>query len=133
MPDKSAESLPERPRRGRGFGGSLIGMPSRLPEDDDEPEAPAPAAIPDRTLAEPEPAPEPAAPPRRPATKRATAPRGRRRESAPQTVRLSGPASSALWDGYLAAKEEDPFLTYVDYASGIVTDGLARDARRRSR
>ena len=48
-------------------------------------------------------------------------------------MRLSDEAGAALWEGYVRAKQEDPFLAYVDYASAVVTDGLDRERRRRGR
>lgn len=51
----------------------------------------------------------------------------------PTTVRLSDRAGAALWEAFVEAKRDDPFLTYVEYASAVVTDGLDRAQRRRSR
>jgi hypothetical protein len=38
---------------------------------------------------------------------------------------LSERASEALWAAFVEAKNADPFLSYRQYASRIVQDGLA--------
>jgi len=63
------------------------------------------------------PDPEHSPPPPRPA--------GRGRKTPPSTVRLHEEASAALWEAFVRAKQEDPFLTYTAFASGVVEAGLA--------
>lgn len=149
--------MPPSERRRSSFGGagSLLGPVKPIPDDDPpeqpapapaaepEPEQTVPAPAPEQRAAPPEPEPgpeqraaEPAPEPSRRAN-RGGRPMARRRrgkdDEAPTTVRLSDRAGAALWEAFVEAKREDPFLTYVEYASGIVEGGLDRERRRRNR
>ena len=101
------------PSKDRRFGGSLLGPPERLP-DDDAPEVPEGVV-------------EPAA---GGPSAAAASPRGR--QGPPSTLRVNEAAGKALWDGYLAAKAEDPFLSFRSYTSQIVLLGRAAEDRRTS-
>jgi hypothetical protein len=86
------------------------------PELEAEPEIadPVPAVV-------SEPTPEPAAQ------------RGTGGRKAPSTIRLDDRAGNPLYDAFLGAKQQDPFLSYRQFASGIVLDGLAAHRRRQKR
>lgn len=121
-----------------GFGGTLLGTPQPLPDEDD---APAPVQAPQPPVAAVE-APEEArttelerapAPRSRPAARPKAAPAPSEAQprlpvakSAPGTLRLNDVAGPALWAAYLEAKASDPFLSYRQFASNIVMAGLGR-------
>lgn len=127
------------------FGGQLLTVPTPLPDDDESKpveksvstieELPPPAKS-----TEPEPAAEEPAPPSEltsavsdehavPETRSARP----SRERAPGTIRLDDKAGQALWGAYLEAKIQDPFLSYRQFASRVVLDGLATHHRRQKR
>lgn len=144
-------------RRGSGFGGSLLNVPQALPEDDETPEpepTPKPASVPSLVPAavspvsepEPEPAPQERLDARVGSIKTGEDDLGVRARDViraevreeparkpPGTIRLNDPAGQALWQAYLEAKTADPFLSYRQFASTVVLDGLAADKKRRGR
>ena len=149
--------MPAR-KRGGSFGGNLLQVPTPLP--DDEPETVEPSAsqhVGDVVVLAPEPnspaveEPEPEDLPERvvddvpqapskiadrPASKRrGSAAAGDRaaRDKPPATIRLDDRAAPSLWDAFVDAKRVDPFLSYRQFASGVVLDGLAVHRRRQSR
>lgn len=154
--------MPPR-KRGGTFSGSLLDVPTPLPDEDDrvgeEPSEPSspPAAVlaPEPPPQAPEPpAPEPAAGApdvqpepdaaasdetagRQPGSRRSrgsgAATSGASRERPPATIRLDDRAAPQLWDTYVEAKQADPFLSYRQFASGVVLDGLAAHRRRQQR
>lgn len=101
-----------RPRRGNFT--SLLSVPTPLPDDDQ---------------------PEPQAPPEPPAAAERAAPQPARspRAHPPSTIRLAAQAGQQLWQAYLEAKHANPFLSYRQFASGVVLDGLAAHRRRQQR
>lgn len=127
---------------GKNRFGSLLGPVEPLPDEEPPPSRPptteplaaapapaveeaAPPAPPTPRAAEPEPEPEPPAPP-------APAPE-RRRERPPTTLRVNKAAAAALWDAFLEAKTADPFLSFAQFTSGVVLDGLQRAEQRAKR
>jgi hypothetical protein len=99
--------------------------PSSSPQVEDEPATPPPAL----TVA-PDPDPEPD----RPAVDSPPAvDKGRGDKKPPSTIRLDDRAGHPLFDAFLEAKRQDPFLSYRQFASGIVLDGLAAHRRRQKR
>jgi len=62
-----------------------------------------------------------------------SAPNRPTRERPPSTIRLDDRAGRELWDAYVKAKTQDPFLSYRQFASGVVLDGLATHRRREKR
>ncbi len=54
-------------------------------------------------------------------------------KQAPGTIRLNEQAGRSLWESYLEAKTDDPFLSYRQFASAVVLDGLASRQRRHKR
>lgn len=150
--------MPPNRRRGGGFGGSLLATPKPLPEDEPttaeegpadppvaltvapaatEPEQPAVASA---VTAAPEPEVEPAALDPEPApvavddpAPEAATQRGRGDKKPPSTIRLDDRAGHPLFDAFLVAKQQDPFLSYRQFASGIVLNGLAAHHRRQKR
>jgi hypothetical protein len=52
---------------------------------------------------------------------------------APGTIRLNEHAGATLWEAYLDAKAIDPFLSYRQFASSVVLDGIAAQQRRKKR
>jgi len=143
-----------RPQRKTGFRGSLLAVPEPLPDDESDDEvistdpAPAPGQMPTRQL-EPEPtsepdrvsaAPEPQLPGGPTSIEDDSEPPLEQPESTPAkdkrppgTLRLNDLAAPQLWDAYLEDKTADPFLSYRQFASRIVLDGLAVRSRRQSR
>jgi hypothetical protein len=135
-----------RTQRRTAFSGSLLAVPEPLPDDEPtqvsssrqalaavpEPEPPsdkAPTAMPaegeePNSVPTTKEAPSPPEP-NQPATAK--------RDRPPETVRLDKRASAELWDVYIKAKKADPFLSYRQFASGVVLDGLAAHRRRQSR
>ena len=114
-----AKSRPGRPT----FGGKLLAVPTPLPDDPDD-EAPPPQ---DSAPAAEEPLPaQPTEPTPAPNHASAASPSPRRptRERPPGTIRLDDRAGQALWDAYVEAKTQDPFLSYRQFASQIILDGL---------
>ena len=100
------------PPRDRRFGGSLLGPPDRLPEDD-------PPDVAAKPVVEPSAGEQSAA---------AASPRGR--QGPPATLRVNETAGTSLWEGYLAAKALDPFLSFRSYTSQIVLLGRAAEDRK---
>ena len=58
---------------------------------------------------------------------------GRGRQGPPQTLRVDDSAGAELWDAFLEEKNVDPFLSYRQFASRVVTEGLRAEARRKQR
>jgi hypothetical protein len=139
--------VPPRSRTARGttFSGNLLAVPTPLPDDDEqEPvgerdpanEAPRPLreALPTQeseTAAEDWPA--AAEDPIPDGAGGQTAQIRPGRDRAPGTLRIDGRAGEPLWQAYIEAKSLDPFLSYRQFASGIVLDGLAVHKRRQKR
>lgn len=122
------------PGKARFGSGSLLGPVTPIPDDDDPqtPSRPSRRSLP----VEPEPpasSPAPAAAHAPPAAQRTTAqaPPAESRRNPPATLRLNDIAGSALWDAFLIAKAGDPFLSYRQFASHVVLNGLGRAARGR--
>jgi hypothetical protein len=139
--------VPPRSRTARGatFSGNLLAVPTPLPDDDEqEPVGErAPANEAPRPLQEALPAQESeTAAEDRPAATEDPTPDGAGgqtvqirpgRDRAPGTLRIDGRAGEPLWQAYIEAKSVDPFLSYRQFASGIVLDGLAVHKRRQKR
>ncbi len=98
------------PGRARFSGGSLLGAVEPLPDVDPEPVEQGPAL-------QPVPA--------------ADTVRGR--QGPPSTLRITDAAGEALWAAYLVAKTADPFLSFRQFASAVVLDGLGRATQREKR
>jgi hypothetical protein len=129
----------ERKRASFG-GGSLLGPVKPIPDDD------VPTAEPDPTpptVSEPEEEQPSVVPARAPQIDAERAERVRRRggrpmarrrrgieDEGPATIRLDEGAKAALWESFVRAKQQDPFLTYTEHASAIVMDGIDRERRR---
>lgn len=118
-------------RRRSSFGGSLIGRPQPLPDDD-------PAGPPAETAPRPSedpPAPEQQRSEARPhAAKAPTQAQGAAsKPPVARTVRLNDQVAGQLWEAFDRAKRDDPYLTRTAFNSAIVADGLAREAARRRR
>jgi hypothetical protein len=144
-PDRGPKpSAPQsRTARGASFSGNLLAVPTPLPDNDEqepvgEKESAAEAPGPLREgLTSPEPAVED-----RPASVKdpdteagggiATQSRPNR-DRAPGTIRIDSRAGEPLWEAYIEAKTLDPFLSYRQFASGVVLDGLATHRRRQKR
>ncbi|MGH7745241.1 MAG: hypothetical protein ACREQ5_10655 [Candidatus Dormibacteria bacterium] len=134
--------MPPKNRSGRSaFGGKLLAVPTPLPDDDEE-SASAAEEVPPTKPTEPPPAPEsasvllepaPASLQRPPDEANAASPRRPSRERAPGTIRLDDRSGQALWEAYIEAKVQDPFLSYRQFASRVVHDGLAVHRRRQKR
>ena len=139
--------MPPKSRTGRHtFGGNLLAVPTPQPDDDaplSEDTTPvgeerSPVQRVDQT-----PVPEPVTPrpqptttsPPTPDSARPTSPTPNRpvREHPPSTIRLDDRAGRELWDAYVKAKTQDPFLSYRQFSSGVVLDGLATQRRREKR
>jgi hypothetical protein len=127
------------PGKSRGFGGNLLGGTVRPIPDDDEP-TPAPTTTPEPAPAPPAqaeatqqaaPAPRPRAVPDPEPEPTPVSESSRARKGPPATIRLNGTAGEALWQAYLEAKARDHFLSYRQFASDVVMDGLIRQKRRR--
>ena len=138
--------MPPKNRSGRpAFGGKLLAVPTPLPDDDEaqpvEESAPAIEELPLTTPTEPPPAPdlapvlpEPVLGSLHPDEINAARPSHRpSRERAPGTIRLDDRSGHALWEAYVGAKVQDPFLSYRQFASRVVLDGLAVHRRREKR
>jgi hypothetical protein len=97
--------------------------PPPSPQVEDEPATPAPAL----TVA-PDPDPDPPAVDKSPPVDT-----GRGDKKPPSTIRIDDKAGHPLFDAFLEAKRQDPFLSYRRFASGIVLDGLAVHRRRQKR
>ncbi|MCA1694816.1 MAG: hypothetical protein LC749_08830 [Actinobacteria bacterium] len=140
--------------RGNKFGGALLaGVPQPLADDEEEqivasraPEATQAASAPAEPAMEEQHQreddavivdirdEEPASATEQPedANPRPTA-RPKAEKQAPGTIRLNEQAGRSLWDSYLEAKTDDPFLSYRQFASAVVLDGLASRQRRHRR
>jgi len=55
------------------------------------------------------------------------------RERPPGTIRLDDRAGQALWEAYVHVKTQDPFLSYRQFSSQIILDGLTAHRRRQQR
>ena len=120
-----AKSRPGRPT----FGGKLLAVPTPLPDDEAPPlqgSASAAEEPPPAPPTEPTPAPDHA-------SAAGPSPRRPTRERPPGTIRLDDRAGQALWDAYVEAKTQDPFLSYRQFASQIILDGLTAHRRRHKR
>jgi hypothetical protein len=143
--------VPAKSRRGGAFGGSLLAVPTPLPDDEaasppaaDEPAAEPVDAAPPVTEApqvEDEPVPPTltvapdSEPDPEPPVINSSPPvnTGRGDKKPPSTIRLDDKAGHPLFDAFLEAKRLDPFLSYRQFASGIVLDGLTAHRRRQKR
>jgi hypothetical protein len=133
-----------RSNRGGAFGGSLLAIPTPLSDDEPIPSAKEPAAeqapdaaprVPDGLAVVPQPSPdlEPKAKKEDDAQSASAewgSAAGRR---PPSTIRLDDKAGHQLFDAFVEAKRQDPFLSYRQFASGIVLDGLTLHNRRQKR
>jgi hypothetical protein len=122
----------------RGFGSLLNGPPQPLP-DDDNPVVSTDRAAPDPKSERPEQRAEvidlrdekPASSePQQVAA--ASAHALKQEKQAPGTIRLNEQASSELWRAYVEAKAADPFLSYRQFASTVVLEGLRAHKYRRT-
>ena len=126
------------------FGGSLLSVPAPLP--DDEPPGPAhvaeesaPVTVSPSVAPDAPPETLPPEPPPSGATSPAVGERPNvhparpSRERPPGTIRLGDQAARQLWEAYIETKQADPFLSYRQFASGVVLDGLALYRRRQKR
>lgn len=114
--------MPAKSRPGRpAFGGKLLAVPTPLPDDETPPPQGSASAAEEPPPAQP-PEPTPAPSPRRPT-----------RERPPGTIRLDDRAGQALWEAYVQTKTQDPFLSYRQFASQIILDGLTAHRRRHKR
>lgn len=126
------------PGKSRFSGGSLLGPVAPLPDDDDETQESPPSA-PESGVVEEAPAepvvtaPEPQAPPVPAPAAVDAAVTERGRKGPPGTLRVNDNASTALWAAYLEAKTADPFLSFRQFTSGVVMDGLNHARRRAAR
>lgn len=147
-----------RSKRGGSFGGNLLVVPEPLPDDEpaevtkqaaEEEQAPSeaevatretvgempghvvPAELGPEAVIEVTELPEPVTP------SDAEAVTGERVEGSkrrpPSTIRLDNKAGHPLFDAFLEAKQRDPFLSYRQFASGIVLDGLEAHQLRQER
>ena len=133
-----------RSNRGGAFGGSLLAVPNPLPDDDLIPpaeESPTqqefesdttvPASLTPAHL--PSPALEPTAQEEddaHPVSALRGSAVGRR---PPSTIRIDDKAGLQLFEAFVEAKRQDPFLSYRQFASSIVLDGLNVHHRRQKR
>ncbi len=140
---------PNTRRRGGGFGGNLLAVPTPLPDDEptsgDKPAGEQPEPVSGSPVPETQPPILPSAQPKPPVAvvvpqvqqeceTRAPAHEGSpARRRPPSTIRLDDKAGHPLFDAYVEAKRLDPFLSYRQFASGIVLDGLAAHRRRQKR
>ncbi len=116
-------------RRGGAFGGgSLLGVPQALPDDDNEQSQPEERPVLPEPVEEPATtaAPVVAQPEAEPASSSA-------RKGPPTTYRLNDPASVAVWEAFNVAKTADPFLSLRQFTSDVVREGLASRERRTKR
>ena len=131
-----------RSNRGGAFGGSLLAVPTPLPDDEVIPLAAESAEhAPDVGPRDPESL-AIALPQRSPALE-AQVEDDAQFESAvrgsaagrrpPSTIRLDERAGHPLFDAFVEAKRQDPFLSYRQFASGVVLDGLTLHRRRQNR
>jgi hypothetical protein len=51
----------------------------------------------------------------------------------PSTIRIDDKAGHQLFEAFVEAKRQDPFLSYRQFASSIVLDGLNMHHRRQKR
>jgi hypothetical protein len=133
-----------RSNRGGAFGGSLLAVPNPLPDDDliapaeespTEPEFDTDTTVPASLAAAHSPSPdlEPKAQEEDDAhavsALRGSA-IGRR---PPSTIRIDDKAGHQLFEAFVEAKRQDPFLSYRQFASSVVLDGLNVHHRRQKR
>lgn len=118
-------------KRGGAISG-LLSVPQPLPDDEDEPQPPDELPA---TQTAPQQSPvvrsqEPTAPTAEVpgAASPSASPKG-----PPGTIRLNETAGRLLWEAFVEAKTEDPFLSYRQFASQVVRDGLAVRERRQRR
>ena len=134
-----------RSNRGGAFGGSLLAVPNPLPGDDLIPPAEdslterefdtdttVPASLaagqsPSPTLESPEAQEEGDA---HPVSALRGSAVGRR---PPSTIRIDDKAGHQLFEAFVEAKRQDPFLSYRQFASSIVLDGLNVHQHRQKR
>lgn len=131
--------------RGGAFGGSLLAIPTPLPDDEPIPSAEESAAeqAPDAAPGVPEglavvrPQPSPDLEPKAQKEDDALSASAEWGSAAgrrpPSTIRLDDKAGHPLFDAFVEAKRQDPFLSYRQFASGIVLDGLTLHNRRQKR
>ena len=133
-----------RSNRGGAFGGSLLAVPNPLPDDDliapaeespTEPEFDTDTTVPASLAAahSPSPALEPKAQEEddaHPVSALRGSAVGRR---PPSTIRIDDKAGRRLFEAFVEAKRQDPFLSYRQFASSIVLDGLNVHQRRQKR
>jgi len=146
LPTKDSIVPPSRrSNRGGAFGGSLLAVPNPLPDDDVIPPT-------EESLTEQEfdtdttvPASLAAGHSQSPALENPKAqeeddayPVSALRGSAvgrrpPSTIRIDDKAGYQLFEAFVEAKRQDPFLSYRQFASSIVLDGLNVHQRRQKR
>ena len=131
-----------RSNRGGAFGGSLLAVPTPLSDDDplspteespteqsSETDTTVPASL-AAARSQPSPVLEPEAPEEDDAHS-VSAVRGSAAERRPpSTIRIDDKAGHQLFEAFVDAKRLDPFLSYRQFASGIVLDGLNVHHRR---
>jgi hypothetical protein len=120
----------------RGFGSLLNGPPQPLPDDDTPVASTENRAAPDPESERPDRSAEvidlrdekPASPePQQVTAAPAHAPK--QGKQAPGTIRLNEQAGGELWRAYVEVKAADPFLSYRQFASTVVLDGLRAHKR----
>lgn len=114
------------PGKARFGQGSMLGLGPVAPLPDDDEDVPVPQAPP----AAPEPQAEP---PAAPVAAVDAAASERARKGPPSTLRVNDTAGAALWEAFLVAKSQDPFLSFRQFTSHVVMDGLDRAAKRAAR
>lgn len=114
------------PGKTRFGSGSLIGPVPPLPDEEEEPSPPL--SLPTPADQGPDPTSgQPATATAQQAARTPPAEPGRSgRSGPPATLRLNEQAGAALWDAFVAAKQADPFLSYRQFASAVVLQGLHR-------
>ena len=144
LPTKDSIVPPSRrSNRGGAFGGSLLAVPNPLPDDDLIPpaeESPTQQEFESTTVPasltaahSPSPALEPTAQEEddaHPVSALRGSAVGRR---PPSTIRIDDKAGRQLFEAFVEAKRQDPFLSYRQFASSIVLDGLNVHHRRQKR
>jgi hypothetical protein len=146
LPPTKDSTVPpsRRSNRGGAFGGSLLAVPNPLPDDDlilpaeDSPterefdtDTKVPASL--AAAHSPSPALEPKAQEEddaHPVSALRGSAVGRR---PPSTIRIDDKAGHQLFEAFVEAKRQDPFLSYRQFASSIVLDGLNVHHRRQKR